>query len=624
MKKRIISIFACSLLLLGGGLFVRESLRSSKVEQARATDIGEITFESIHDASNAYQIYFRATQKYESMPQNWTDADAYHLVGGNGGVFLNGTDLGNVSLKKVPEIESGYYWFIQLPSSASVGDVLEIKGFWSGSTSGGDFSFTIADFYRQFTNGTPKWDYALSDYDVVSLADCQLPDYPNGAINTLEPGDYTTDKVALPKKTSYFGLTNETQSFAFQFYFEADGTMTNWLDIRFGSNTVYNGHLMRLQMTNIWGAGTVIMKEEVDGAVYDGHTHEIGPDISTGQRLIEFGVVKVLGAGTKHFVYFKNNNVVAWSTYWDLDPTPFTGKVAIYAPDTNIAVTNSVALSPAAKLSINPYDSTSSVLYLTAPSDILPIVHNWDDYFVPVTDDGIQLNETAVGGTNHWNYFKKISATSYCFDVGKLVTSPAAGDIVRLGGLFKAAHIVDSEGYPNILTMYKFMLADSYFEFDGEKWVDVDANYTAVDFSKDLLKQTLAICTGAGGNNKDALTPVWATLAGANYYGKLTSARKVELTIAEAADVTVPATESGIDGMTDENALAAAMYRYEYCVAKYNLNQFIVGKTVVVQGTGVDMFAQNNVSNITILVIVITSISLLAVAGLCFYKKKEI
>ena len=615
MKKRIFPILATFGLLLAGAAVFGTVASKTSLKQAKATDYGTFTFS---EANSDSQVGFMYGVNWDAneLPAGW-DTTAFHPVDVDSGTFVDGNRVGT-EIKKIGA--NTYYIPV---SGATVGTVATVKGTWSN----GSDTFTVNEFVRQW-NGS-KWDYALADYDVVSLADANMPDFEEGtAINTEDDANYSyvTDPAGLPKKRGFFGLTNDTGSYVFQFDFNVSSQAAGWIDIRIGGNGPWGtGHFLKYSFSNEWNAAAgcgYVYECLGNGDIWNPTVLQQSPEfvakMSGGDKVIELGAIKVLGYETLHYVFFKINDEVQWGGYWDLDEAPRTTKVGIYTGRTNVSITNSKAITDKYQISINPASSTATVLYFNTGIDFLKPISNWDDYFIPV-EGGIKLNGTPITD-GKWNYFKKTEATMLYLSIGDLgVTTPVEGDVLYVGGIFKMAKDIGG-----VNRLYRMYLYDHYFQFDGTKWFKIDPDYSAVDFSKDLLKETLAICTGGDADNGAALADVWSTLANSSHYAKLKLDEKEELILADMdSTIVVPLTELEIDAMSDSDAIAAAMYRYEYCTAKYSLDAFISGRTITLSNTGITVFKASSNIDASIIIICAVTLSLCAFGICAFYLRKR-
>ena len=622
--KKIFPIVICSALLAGGSLFAIQGV-SNQAQKANAeTDVGTVTVASVrnnagdHFDANIYLVLNETT----ALPDSWDYA--YTAVGEDSGVFINGEKQNGAVVKHANGNDIQY----GLPRALSDNDLVEFKGTFA-TTSDGGYRFSI-DYATQRFGG--DWILPLEDYDVVSLADANLPDFASGAaINTDDMGGdytYTTDRYALPTRKGYLGLTNETGSYAFQFGYQKTTAGTDgWFHVLIGGRgPLWNsGHFIDFGILDIWNpaVGHALIKEmKGNGNNWSADQLQASDAIALnwneGERnILEMGLIKVKNS-SQHFVFFKSNGELKFSDYWTLDSDPMTTKVTMQYAFTDATVTNTVEPT-SIKLHTN---GAMTGLYID--NDVCPAIHNWDDFFMSVSKDGLKLNGVAFGN-DKWNYFKKTGATGLYLDLAGAGAGSTfeAGDIIYIGGMFKTAKIVDE----NVRVLYKINFADNYFEYTGTEWREVDPDYTAADFAKDLLKQTLAICTGEGGDNGAALTTVWATLAGANYYGKLVNSERADMAI-EPGDKTivVPATSAGVDEMSDGDALAAAMYRYDYCTLKYSLTNFIVGRTPSLASADIRIINTTTDVNVVLLIttsIILVSASLFVVLHFVSRKRKQ-
>lgn len=636
--KTFFTAFALSSLLVAGSLFAVESGKQQGVKKADATDevvVGSVTIDSVRNlASNSKQLYLIPTDDVDDLPSDWDLA--YSPVGDEDGVFVNGVKDASAIVKHADIGIAFVPFFIETTASASVGDVVEFVGEFTATKDDTKYTFTVELFARQWTGDESKWDYALEDYDVISLKDANLPDYENVAINTEDPSGYGYigydesgyAKKYLPKNHGVFGFTNQTGSYNFQFNFEITGTgvTSTWFEIRIGATGGWDsGHFLKFQFTNQeWtpgtpNPGTLIVKEFLGDA--QKKSQEVSTNISGGgEMLIEMGSIRVKGYINKYYVFFKVDGVTSFGQYWDLVDGLRSTKIGIYSPNTNIKVSNSVE-PVATKLTLSN-DSTASALYFNTATDVLPFINSWTEYwFVP--QDSTSYTYNGVDASNEkWNYFKKVGATtnSLFFFFPDQGITPTSGDVFHLGGIFKLVNYVN-----NVSMVYKLVVEDCDFQFDGTAWHAYNPDYTAALFAKDLLKMTLSVCTGAGGNNHDALEDIWETLADTDHFAALSIAEKNLVKNADAdPDLPAPTSVAEVDALDNDDALAIAMYRYDYCTAKYNLSAFVGGRTLTVS------FASNNIWNITssnntaILVIIVAATAMILVAGVVvLHRRKE-
>ena len=613
--KRFTQTFAAFALLVGGGVAVLSGVKSHKSSQVSAADFGTIAIQSIDNVGAPDDIYLVPEAAANDIPNDWSIR--YMPVGEESGVFLNG-------VKEAGGMTHADNWMWFRPSRSVVdGDLVEFKGTFSD----GSNSFAL-DFAVERFGG--KWVNDLEDFDVVSFKDANLPDFSNAAINTEDASGYGYigydesgyAKKFAPKQKGLFGITNETGSYAFQFNLEADGKMTNWLTFRIGASGGWTtGHYLKFNFTNIWhDDGIVVVSENEGDGDYAAHKVEVRTDISDGQRLIKMGGIKVKGTSNTWYVFVLNNGATSFGRYWDLAASTMSTKVGIYAPDTNLTLTN--ASEPAgAKLTLST-DSTATALYFHTSKDLLPFVQSWGEFFIP--QDSTTFTYNGVDASNNkWNYLKKVGAThnAFFFGFGDLGVTPVAGDTFHLGGVFKLARYAESD---NITVLYEVVFEGCDFEFDGTKWSKGNPNYEAGDFAKDLLKLTRPVCSAAQSGNHDALASVWAVLADEDHYAALFMAEKDTIKLGTPdSTIVVPSTDAGIDEMLPEDAIGAALYRYDYCDAKYSLGNFI-GRTITVSFSSSMLNTVTNDSNSMMIVIIVTSVMSISVIGILLAKKKHI
>ena len=173
------------------------------------------------------------------------------------------------------------------------------------------------------------------------------------------------------------------------------------------------------------------------------------------------------------------------------------------------------------------------------------------------------------------------------------------------------------------------------FEVLFSSLVEAD-NYHAADFAKDLLKMTKGTCNSSYDgivNNGSTLAGYWLTLSGSNYWLKVEAAGESNDLINGTPDSTIVVPEGAnesetdalIDAMDDEDAIAAALYRYDYCTAKYTLTNFI-GRTLTVSFNNsrmTSLSSEVNSTAATTSIVIISVVSLVAVGGYFFLRRRK-
>ena len=434
--KKIFTALALSGFLVAGALVSLGAAKEAKA--AKANDVGEIGIDEIFISNDVTKMpnhfYLTPDDDYD-LPDSWDYA--YTAIAEDEGVFVNGVKQTAAVLKYADS-----YVYCELPSAVSDGDKVALSGTFA-TTSDGGHSFSIHYTVQRFAD---TWVHELDDYDVVSLEDANMPDFENVAINTEDASGYGYinydesgyAKKFLPKQKGIFGYTNQTQSYAFQFNFEADGKMTNWFTVRIGASGGWTtGHYLKFNFTNIWhDDGIVVVSENEGDGDYASHKVEVRTDISDGERTIKIGSVRVKGYENKYYVFAINNGATSFGQYWDLADGYRSTKVGMYAPDTNLTIKNSFE-PVATKLTLSS-DSTATALYFSTEEDVLPFVSTWGEFFVPQGSDNFTYNDVDASN-NKWNYFKKVSATHNAFFLGfgDAGITPVVGDMFHLGGVFK-------------------------------------------------------------------------------------------------------------------------------------------------------------------------------------------
>ena len=318
MKKRIFPILATFGLLLAGAAVFGTTAAKSSFKQAKATtDVGEIDVGEVRNAiSTASAIYLLPTQNYE-LPDSWDHA--YTAVGEEDGIFINGVKQ-NLPLKYAGTGSAYITFWVGLPAAANEGDLVEFKGSFASATSG--YSFTMNYSASRFAE---TWVPGLEDYDVVSLADANLPNFSNVAVET-SGAEYahTNDPAGLPKVKGYFGVTNDTGSYAFQFNHTKTVTGTGWAHVLIGaSGTLWStGHFIDFGFLDAWADTGHAQIKEMQGNGNNWAADELrnSGNIALGwnvgeTNLLEMGSIKIK-ASAQRFIFFKVNGVLKFGESW--------------------------------------------------------------------------------------------------------------------------------------------------------------------------------------------------------------------------------------------------------------------------------------------------------------------
>lgn len=184
----------------------------------------------------------------------------------------------------------------------------------------------------------------------------------------------------------------------------------------------------------------------------------------------------------------------------------------------------------------------------------------------------------------------------------------------------KAAQTADADAFAAIkaavadsteITIKGFTGWYNGFQVQMNGYIAPAESYTAEDFAQDLLDQTDAVCAGweEGDNNHDALEAIWSDLASNDKYPSLPAAQKTILAEANRD-------ESG-------TVVEQAMARYDFLTGKYDLSNFINGRTPIVPAGRIDFSNDISQNSSMIIIVSIAATSALAFTMLLIFKKKK-
>ena len=465
--KKLFSALTLSSLLVAGTLVAFSSARAQKNTRVKAsTDIGEVAISEVRNAISSASVIYLLPSAESGLPDSWSYA--YAGVGDDDGVFINGVKQSGATLKHAGTGSLYTTFYYGLPSAAVDGDKVEFKGEFATESDGG-WAFSVHYVAQRFAG---QWVHELEDYDTVSLADAKMPDFENVAVNTEDDAGYayTTDPYALPTRKGYFGLTNDTGSYAFQFLFTKTAQSGGFVEVRIGGTGSWGtGHFIKYMFSNEWNSrGCAFVKEyQGNGDIWNPTelktSPEFVPELTGNENLIEFGAIKVAGS-SQYLMFFKNNNAVLWSAYWTLNSAARTTRVGIFYNQADAKFNNTIDIEAKEKI----HTSNDSMDSLYTATDICPAVHDWSTYFMSVDGNGLKLNGVPFG-SDHWNYFKKTGACNYYLDVAAATGSASLqeGDVLSISGVFKGAKTTDGA-----LTLYKVVFEESLFEYYAGNWYE--------------------------------------------------------------------------------------------------------------------------------------------------------
>ena len=212
---------------------------------------------------------------------------------------------------------------------------------------------------------------------------------------------------------------------------------------------------------------------------------------------------------------------------------------------------------------------------------------NYDDDFDPDNKKDITMTFDLGGGKTLPVFYHRNSQTEEVYNAMKAaVTGRTEITVKGFTAWYKNAIQIKMNGY-----------------------IPAAEGYTAEDFAQELLDLTDAVCTGyvEGDDNHDELVAIWSILAGADKYPSLAPEEKTILADAERDE----------HGSTVEQAMA----RYDFLTGKYNLSNFINGRTPVQLRPAIEFEAQNNTT--MIIIVAIATVSAVSLAALLIIKKRK-
>ena len=630
--KKFFTALALSGFLLAGALFVGKGAEEG-VKVVRATNVVDVTITEVRNAISTSSVTYLLPDKNYDLPDSWSYA--YTAVGDSDGVFINGVKQNGASLKYAGTGSAFITFYYGLPSAASDGDVVEFKGTFA-TTSDGGHSFSI-DYAAIWSGDTYKWttylgditfDYANGDsivtylYGITSDTNAAPSGWDTTAFRPVNDQSGTfigsTRKGNEIKKilsnNYYIGVSDATVgsiatikgiwsngTYGFnvnEVSFEWNGT--NWV-INIGTIAFDGGANGSSTINNIYGVSSV---ENIAPAGWESPAYA-PVDSNSGTFIDSTRVgteIKKINATT----YYVAVTSASIGTIITVKGTWVSSRHKFTVAEISLQWTGYKWVNPVTDLGVIAFDrdngNGNATCIYGVNSDPNEASSGWSSpaYHPFDNESGAFINGTRVG-----TEIKKVLANDYYIALSNV----EEGSVVTIKGTW-------------ISDTHKFTVIEVSFIWNGSKWT---VDYTPTMLARDLLKMTLNVCTGAGGNNKSALQTVWGTLSGSSYYGALSSEEKSTLASASGSSaIVVPTTKGGVNAMSDANALAAAMYRYDYCTSKYSLTNFIEGRSVALNNS---ILIISKISSGNVMQVVTITVSVLLVTGLIsayfIFRKKE-
>ncbi len=285
---------------------------------------------------------------------------------------------------------------------------------------------------------------------------------------------------------------------------------------------------------------------------------------------------------------------------------------------------------------VSGYTEGETILHVTGSITIFNGLYEIGSPSISVASGTFDLPSTpvvyAAAGGETQEYASRLTTVTGTptLTKGSFDSVPGTADITMsfdLGGgksvqVFykKAAQTADSEAFTAIktavtdsteITVKGFTGWYNGFQVQMNGYVKPAEDYTAEDFSQDLLDQTDAVCKDYDDvtNNHDAIEAIWSNLASNDKYPSLPADQKTILANATRD-------ESG-------TVVEQAMARYDYLTGKYGLSNFINGRTPVAFAAQPIVSNSNINSSMSIVVVAVIAITSLSAIGVLLVIKRR-
>ena len=350
----------------------------------------------------------------------------------------------------------------------SEGDTVVIKGNFTSVVNGVTYSMYINEVSVTWTNDRWTQNFILPElevYDKISLPQIAADDYDGVTIDTE---NYTSGWNSWTPSAN-----NTTNSFVFEFLFEAYTRLDKTLFIRFGGEQPWEAeHYYRLCMNNTWGPTGVIIYDEViqdsENKPFPVHkSTDLPCNLQPGARhTIELASIVVKNSD-KVYNYLKFDGTYLYQDIFTPTTLARTTRVGMYYDQTNIFVGGTTTQKENTDVLTFDRGNRDEGIYMFGPQNDIPVLADWTTRGAPAS----KLNMLKNGEMMY--EFKpttkmpliKHQADQYYFAFSDYGVTFNKGDAITIGGEF---HF-----YPN-RQAYTMAIVPFTVEWNGQQFVFYD------------------------------------------------------------------------------------------------------------------------------------------------------
>ena len=503
-KKHLFFSLGAALILACAGAI---AFAPKNMEVAKATDYGTFIFEGPNNDSTVNCMY-GINWTTNDLPAGW-DTTPFAPVDDNSGTFVEGVRKGT-EIKKI----TAYAYYIPV-TGATVGTVATVKGTWSNGTD----TFTVEEFTREWDGSHWIEKFVMPElepYDRISLNQFSSDSYDRTPINT--EGDTSAWNTWTPS------ADNPHNNFAFEFEFEAYGSMAGDLCFRIGGSGAWDTpHFYRLVMNNTWGTYSkgAILFQEMQNATVVHNSGDIVVDLSAGSRhVIECGSI-VVKDSTKIYHYVKYDGEYCYQEVFTPKTLERTSRLSIYCGLANIYVGNTINQKENDVSFTFNHSGGKDGIYLYGPTNDIPVITGWGSRGVPASKYNMYQNEQVLSNSLYGKLgpLVKISENEYYVSLSTKDYSDInlkVGDVISIGGEFH--FYISGKAYTMAVIPFSLEYTGNDFTYIGtmdEYLSNVMDEYVIFDLYDDDKIDTLnGIISGTATNvaNANTIKDKWAAL----------------------------------------------------------------------------------------------------------------